>query len=98
MNTKLNISSRPFWDINMEELDPEKHKEFIIRRVFERGKWLDIKKIIQYYSYGGVRETLKYLEAMSEKGLNLASVVFNLPKNEFKCSTKKQFRPYYFKR
>lgn len=30
MNAKLNISSRPFWDINMEELDPENHKEFIV--------------------------------------------------------------------
>lgn len=97
MNAKLNISSRPFWDINMEELDPENHKEFIIRRVFERGKWQDIKEIVRFYSYSEVRETLKNTESMSEKGLNLASVIFNLSKKDFKCSTKKQFRRVYYK-
>lgn len=95
MKKSLNISSRAFWDINMNDLDPSAHKEFIIRRIFEYGKWDDVKAVIKYYSYTEVYEILKKAEQMTEKGLNLASVVFNTPKKEFRCYTKKQYQHSY---
>lgn len=97
MDNSLNISSRAFWDIRMDELDPLAHKEFIIRRVFENGKWSDVKNVIQYYSYDDVQKTLLNLDSMSEKGLNLSATIFDMPKNNFKCFINKPFRSSYSK-
>lgn len=97
MGNSLNISTRAFWDIKTDELDPAAHKEFIVRRVFENGKWKDVKNVIQYYSYDDVQQTLLNLDSMSEKGLNLSAIIFDMPKNNFKCFTNKPFRPSYTK-
>ena len=90
---QLSISRRAFWDINFEELEPTQHKEYIIRKVFERGKWNDIVNVIKFYSYDVTLEILKNLDSLNEKGLQIASVVFNTSKKEFKCYTNKLFRP-----
>jgi hypothetical protein len=38
-----------FWDINLAELDLEKHEVFILKRVFERGDIDQIRFIFKYY-------------------------------------------------
>jgi hypothetical protein len=94
---RIELSNRAFWDIKFEDLDINKHKDFIIRRVFERGKWEDIKATIKYYSIQSVKDTLINVESMSEKGLEMASIILNIPKSKFKCFTNKPFLPSYLK-
>lgn len=88
-----NISKRAFWDVKFDELDPTKHKEYIIRKIFERGKWQDIIEIIKFYSYDSTIKTLLNIETMNTQGLQIASTIFNKPKEDFKCFTNKPFLP-----
>jgi len=95
MKISDHISSRAFWDANFDELDLDTNSNFIITRVFDYGKWNDIISILSYYGDDKVLETLINAECLTELGLHMASVIFNTNKNEFKCYTKKPFRPSY---
>ncbi|TRZ72955.1 MAG: hypothetical protein D4R97_05420 [Bacteroidetes bacterium] len=59
--TKFPYYFRPilFWDIDTGDLDFERHKKFIIIRVFERGNDAEIKAIIDYYGRDQISFILK---------------------------------------
>lgn len=44
------LSSDLFWDVSREEVDPEKHKRWLIERVVQRGRWEDWEIIKTHYS------------------------------------------------
>lgn len=48
-HTHPQIRSIVFWDIDYDSLDWETHKEFIIKRVQERGNAEEIKETLKYY-------------------------------------------------
>ncbi len=93
MKKDLNISKRAFWDTDISKLDKEAHKVFIIRRVFEQGKWDDIINTIVYYGDDTVINALLSAEYLPENALHLASVIFKIKKDNFKCYTNKPYRP-----
>jgi len=93
-----NISSRAFWDTDFYNLDFQRHKNHIIQRVFEYGKWDDILKIISYYENKVITNTLLNAEFLSEKSLQLSSAIFKISKDKFKCFTKKPYHPSLKKR
>ena len=48
-----------FWDTDMQQIDWEKQKAAIIRRVFERGNEREKKEILAYYGKKAVDNILK---------------------------------------
>lgn len=44
------LKRRLFWDVDINGIDEQKHRRFIIQRVFERGDLEDIRKTIGAYS------------------------------------------------
>lgn len=92
MSKDLNISRRAFWDTDFSKLDMKAHKVFIIRRVFERGKWEDIINTIVYYGDDIVVNALLSAEFLPENALHLASAIFKINKDQFKCYTSKPYR------
>ncbi len=48
-----------FWDTNFEELDWNKNRKAIIKRIFERGNDLEIKEIISFYGKDTIRKELE---------------------------------------
>jgi plasmid maintenance system antidote protein VapI len=48
-----------FWDTKMENIDWEKQKNAIIKRVFERGNEIEKKEIIRFYGRENVNNILK---------------------------------------
>ena len=55
------ISKILFWDTDIEKIDWQKHKQSVIRRVFERGSESEIKEIISFYGEKLVKEILPTL-------------------------------------
>ena len=51
-----------FWDIDVTSLDWEKHKRWIIQRVFEYGNDVEVKTIIDHYGTTAVEETLNSIQ------------------------------------
>jgi Family of unknown function (DUF6922) len=46
-----------FWDVDLDKLDMLKDKNFIISRMFERGKLDDVFSIITFY---GIKDKSKF--------------------------------------
>ena len=59
-----------FWDTNINEIDWQKQKQAVIRRVFERGTAVEINEIISFYGKEVITETLssirQYLPSLAE--------------------------------
>lgn len=82
-----------FWDIDISRLDPEKSSRLIIERVFSLGTLDEIKTVIGYYGNERIVNTLANLNYLDAKTLNFVSVLFDKPKNEFRCYVKRQSDP-----
>ena len=47
-----------FWDTSLEQIDWNRQKRSIIKRVFERGNFTEKKEILNYYSHDTIRKAL----------------------------------------
>ena len=79
-----------FWDTDLSSLDPVESKRLIIDRIFSLGSVDDVKKVIAYYGEDVVVEVLCDLPDLDPKTLNFVSVIFNVPKDEFRCHQNQQ--------
>ena len=66
-----NFRKAIFWDTKVDEIDWEKHKKAVIKRVLERGNATEIEEIISFYGKQSVVEEIKtmkesYLPAYQE--------------------------------
>ena len=50
-----------FWDTKMENIDWEKQKNAVIKRVFERGDEIEKKEIVRFYGRENVNDILNTL-------------------------------------
>lgn len=82
-----------FWDVEISKLDVEKNSRLIIERVFSLGTLDEMKTVIKHYGKERVIDTLANLNYLDPKTLNFASVVFDKPKNQFRCYLKRQSGP-----
>ncbi|MEG2771034.1 MAG: plasmid maintenance system antidote protein [Alistipes sp.] len=48
-----------FWDTSFDKIDWQKHKQYVINRVFERGNEQEIKEIMRFYGKQTVLQCLK---------------------------------------
>ena|ERR1700733_14515392 len=90
---KEKLSQWLFWDVNLSELDIEKHSGQIIEKVLTRGSINDWHLIREYYGLKRIAEESKKLRYLDELTLNFISRLLNIPKQEFKCYTMMQSQP-----
>ena len=92
MNTTFihKINDAYFWDINIKTLDEIKSKRLIIERVANLGNLKEIKLLLNHYGEKELKNTICNLNYLDSKTLNFFSLVFNIPKTNFKCFTRKQ--------
>ena len=84
------INKAYFWDVDFESLDEKKSMRLIIERVLSLGTLAEINTIISLYGNENVKNTVLRLNWLDDKNLNFISLVFDLPKTEFKCYIRKQ--------
>ncbi len=79
-----------FWDVDFSQLDPEKSYRLIIERVMLYGNLKEIGSLNNYYGKAKIKSTLCTLNFIDPKNLNFFSLLFDTPKSQFKCYTRKQ--------
>jgi len=79
-----------FWDINPEFLDHQKSRKIIIERIMNLGNLEEIKSVRNYYGDEVIKDTIINLNYIDPKTLNFLSLLFDIPKNKFKCHIRKQ--------
>lgn len=57
-----NIRKSVFWDTDFSQIDWDKQKNAVIRRIFERGNELEIAEIKQFYGAAIITEALKQIK------------------------------------
>jgi hypothetical protein len=81
-----------FWDVEIDKLDFDKKKNFIIVRVFERGDFKEITQIRRYYSDETIISCIKNAKFIDEETFNFLSLYYDIPKENFLCYKNKQLR------
>jgi hypothetical protein len=82
-----------FWEANLSTLDAEKHKQYIIERVMERGNWKQWKELMNYYSADDIKNALKKARWLDEKTMYFVSAYFDIPLQEMRCYTQRLLSP-----
>lgn len=56
---QIALSNKAFWDTNMQELDENLHKDFIIVRVFQYGNINDFRMVLKTYTREEIKHALR---------------------------------------
>jgi hypothetical protein len=80
----IHLSPKAFWDVDMTTLDYSKQSDYIIRKVFE---------VTAYYGNEKILHTLTMASYLRGNTLFFASQFLNIPIQQFKCFTTKQYHP-----
>lgn len=59
-----------FWDIDMDSLDTERHKKYILERLLEMGDEQAVKWMKEVYPNADILKVLKQSRNISKKSLN----------------------------
>lgn len=62
---------RYFWEVDVDRMDLEKHKNYVIERVLDWGKTDDVKWLLARYGKEGIKEALR-----QRRGLSRSTAVF----------------------
>ena len=84
---KSQFSENLFWDINLNDLDMEQHKTYVLGRVLEFGKLSDWKLIRNYYGLDEIKCIGIEMRIMSPQALSFLSLITHTPENQFRCYT-----------
>jgi len=84
-NILSKLSKHLFWDCDINRLDPDADKKLILERVFSRGTENDEREVLNYYGKNIIKDTVLDIKYFDKKTLNYLSIVFNVPREEFKC-------------
>lgn len=85
-----------FWDIDINMLDYDKHTRFIIERVLLKGDlpdWFELKKI---YGTERIKKEILQIRYLDKKTLSFLSLIFDIPKEKFRCYNIKQYTRSYW--
>jgi len=66
-----------FWDTDINELDAQKYKKYILERILEMGDEEAVKWMKKTYSQTDILETLKNNRKISLKSQNYWQLVLN---------------------
>jgi len=74
-----------FWDVSLDNLDVIDNREFIISRMFERGKLEDVFDIVAVYGKDETKRVLQNNKYLNRSGLYLSHSLLDLPLKDFKA-------------
>lgn len=74
-----------FWDVNVEDIDTEKHANYIIERFLEYGTLEGVRWLRTFYGDEKIRQFLltKRFRICSKKTLNYWRLIFNISSDEW---------------
>lgn len=77
-----------FWDTDIDKLDCENHKNYIIERVLQYGRSEHVRWLLKKFSKNDIIETVKVSRSIDRKTANFWSLHYKIPREEIKCFRK----------
>jgi hypothetical protein len=83
------ISKQLFWDCDLDAVDEQKHKNFIIVRVMERGDIADVREIWEFYKRADIEHALLSARTLSPKTVSFFSKLLGVERQNFRACRRK---------
>lgn len=74
-----------FWDVDIKNIDPVRHRQFIIERTLRYGFPEDIRLLMAYYNNSSIIETIRNSLNIDRKTANFWAIHFGIPREEIRC-------------
>jgi hypothetical protein len=84
------LSKQAFWDVNMDNIDYDKHAVHVVEKVIERVKAEYFNNILRFYGFDRVRDLALQASWLSVISINFCCNLFKVKPTDFKCYEKKQ--------
>ena len=88
-----------FWDVDVRSIDFIKRKNFVIKRVFERGNEAEIQEIIRFYGKDECVRIIKSAPSLMYTAIKNGIQFLDLNREDLLClidsTTKQPGKPYY---
>ena len=85
--TSFPFSQNLFWDSEIDDIDFQKNKRYIIERVITRGKMADFQILLSIYSKEEIKNQLRKSKELDPKTQHFCSWYFDIPQNELHASS-----------
>jgi hypothetical protein len=85
-----------FWDTDYSKIDWDAKARYVIERVVTYGTVADWRTLQQMYGMKRIREEVLQSREIDPKTLSFLSVIFDLPKERFRCYTLAQSSPVHW--
>ncbi len=95
---KVDDSLKPFfWDVNIESLDKEKHKQYIISRMFNFGDDEAIEWVKEEYTDEEIENVARNSRNFTKKSAEFLKNIYNLEEEDMKFYINaREMGDYYF--
>lgn len=84
------------WEFDSSEIDWQAMRDIIVQRVIERGRPDDFYAILNKYSLQEIKESIKRIPYLNPRDIAFVCTVFELEKNELKCTTSKRLKDQHW--
>jgi len=84
------LSKHLFWDIDVNKLDFQKNKKYIVHRVLDYGLISDWEMIKKYYGINEIARIATGIRDLDKKSASFISLMAKIPKENFLCYITKQ--------
>lgn len=92
----MNLRPALFWDTDVNKIDLQKHRAFVIERITTRGRVEEFRELMKYYGRDVVRDVLLNVRYLDKRTLAFCSLIFQVPKTEFRCYKLAQSNPEHW--
>ncbi len=86
----MNLSKVIFWDTDFEKIDWEGKAQYVIERVVRYGTLSDWREIQAKYGMARIQDAVLNFRELDPKTLAFLSILFEIPKHQFRCYTSTQ--------
>lgn len=91
--TPPQLSRVLFWDTDYDKIDWDNKARYVIERVVAYGFVEDWRAIQRFYGMDRIREVALQARDLDPKTLSFLSLIFDIPKEQFRCYTQIQSNP-----
>ena len=81
------FSKQLFWDSEVEDIDLQKNKRYVIERVMTRGKMADFEVLQTIYTKEEIANEIRKSKELDPKTQHFCSWYFGIPQNELHASS-----------
>ncbi len=93
--TKNLFSKHLFWDVTLESVSFEEHKDWFIVRVVEYGTKSDWTLLKHLYPISEILSACQSSRSLDPVALNYVAAITNSPLNSFRCYNLRQSAQHY---